>query len=229
MLTSENIIEATYFLENPGGLHDLQQKEGLIERIDDREYWQIDMENREETMLSLTWNSNTTPNYILNQTSTADAIHIVYWNPIIQRWEDKGGLTNTDENSVTTAIKRSGIYTLALMKYDEVNPCEIVVFNAVTPNGDGFNDVLEISNEEASCARNLEVKIFNRWGVKVFETDNYGAPGQVFDGYSSGRLTVQEQSQLPSGTYFYVLEYDYEQGDGLKKHQKAGYIHLSTD
>ena len=58
---------------------------------------------------------------------------------------------------------------------------------------------------------------------------NYGAPGQVFDGYSSGRLTVQEQSQLPSGTYFYVLEYDYEQGDGLKKHQKAGYIHLSTD
>ena len=229
MLASENIIEATYFLENPGGLYDLQQKEGLIERIDDREYWQIDMENREETMLSLTWNSNTTPNYILNQTSTADAIHIVYWNPIIQRWEDKGGLTNTDENSVTTAIKRSGIYTLALMKYDEVNPCEIVVFNAVTPNGDGFNDVLEISNEEASCARNLEVKIFNRWGVKVFETDNYGAPGQVFDGYSSGRLTVQEQSQLPSGTYFYVLEYDYEQGDGLRKHQKAGYIHLSTD
>jgi len=25
------------------------------------------------------------------------------------------------------------------------------------------------------------------------------------------------------------LEYDYNQGEGLSKHQKAGYIHLSTE
>ncbi len=229
LLNSVNTYKATYFLENPGALYDLQLKEGLIDKIDNREYWEIKMTNEEEVTLSLTWNSNTTPSFILNKTSTEDAVHIVRWNAITQRWVDEGGVSNTSENTVTAAVRYSGIYTLALMKYDEVNPCDIVVFNAVTPNGDGFNDYLEISNEETSCAHNLVVKIFNRWGVKVFETNNYGEPGQVFDGYSTGRLTVQEQSQLPSGTYFYVLEYDYNQGEVLSKHQKAGYIHLSTD
>lgn len=229
MLNSANTYDATYFLENLGALYDLELKEGLIDKIDNHEYWEISMKTQEEVMLSLTWNSNTTPNFILNETSTEDAIHIVRWNAITQRWVDEGGVTNTSENTVTTAVLYSGVYTLALMKYDEVNPCDIVVFNAVTPNGDGFNDYLEISNESTSCASNLVVKIFNRWGVKVFETNNYGEPGQVFDGYSNGRLTVQQESQLPSGTYFYVLEYDYNQGGGLSKHQKAGYIHLSTE
>ncbi|EKF54341.1 hypothetical protein I215_13033 [Galbibacter marinus] len=29
------------------------------------------------------------------------------------------------------------------------------------------------------------------------------------DGYSNGRLTINESQPLPSGTYFYILNYQY--------------------
>lgn len=48
------------------------------------------------------------------------------------------------------------------------------------------------------------VSIFNRWGDKVFEVENYesGVPGKRFEGLSdSGKM-------LPTGTYFYKIEFD---------------------
>ena len=69
--------------------------------------------------------------------------------------------------------------------------------------------------------------VFNRWGVKVFETDNYGLTGDVFDGFSTGRLTVLNNKQLPSGTYFYILDYQYNVGTEDKRHKQAGYLYLS--
>lgn len=228
-LKISNPHKVIYNLENPNLYYNTGAKDGLVNRIDNREYWEVTMDHSSEELLVLTWDNNTTPQFILDKTSVNDAIHIVRWNPVAQYWVDEGGVTNYDDKTVTTAISRSGVYTLALMKYSEVNPCEIIVYNAVTPNNDGFNDYLEINKEDNSCAQNLVVKIFNRWGVKVFETNNYGEPGQVFDGYSTGRLTVQNQSKLPSGTYFYVLEYQYKEEEVLSSHQKAGYIHLSAE
>ncbi len=62
--------------------------------------------------------------------------------------------------------------------------------NAFTPNGDGNNDVFLIYGEEI---RNISLKIFNRWGEKVFETTNSLAG---WDGTYKGVL----QS---SGVYIY--------------------------
>ncbi|MBW2962380.1 gliding motility-associated C-terminal domain-containing protein [Mesonia aestuariivivens] len=228
-LVSTHLIKATYFLSNPGVTYDLQLKDPLIEKIDHQEYWEISIDESQEMLLSLGWDAQTTPSFILNQLNQENAVHIVKWNANAKRWIDIGGAINFSEEAITAAVKESGIYTFALMKFKEINPCDIIVFNAVTPNNDGFNDSLKIENENPDCAQNLVVKIFNRWGVKVFETNSYGDPGQVFDGYSTGRLTVQEQSQLPSGTYYYLLEYNYKKGKGLSKHAKSGYIHLSVE
>ncbi|MFN4146134.1 MAG: gliding motility-associated C-terminal domain-containing protein [Runella sp.] len=65
--------------------------------------------------------------------------------------------------------------------------------NVFTPNGDGRNDVFK----PMSCSLFIEsvtFVVFNRWGVKVFETSN---PALNWDGRTS------DGQELPSGSYFY--------------------------
>lgn len=80
-----------------------------------------------------------------------------------------------------------------------------MVFNAVSPNGDGINDEFHIQGLE--CYPDNSVEIYNRWGVKVFETSGYGSNGNLFRGYSDGRTTISKAEGLPDGTYFYTLKY----------------------
>lgn len=65
--------------------------------------------------------------------------------------------------------------------------------NTITPNGDGFNDILIINGLESFDANSLT--IYNRWGQQIFHEDNYR---NSFNGYYKGNL-------LPAGTYYYVL------------------------
>ncbi|RNC87506.1 MAG: gliding motility-associated C-terminal domain-containing protein [Allomuricauda sp.] len=99
---------------------------------------------------------------------------------------------------------------------------EIEVFNVITPNGDGIHDVLRIRNIENYP--NNTVKIYNRWGVLVFVTRAYNSSGNVFDGTSEGRVTVDQDNKLPVGTYFYII--DYEDLSGTMR-QISGYIYIN--
>jgi gliding motility-associated-like protein len=106
--------------------------------------------------------------------------------------------------------------------------CQIEVYNAVTPNGDGFNDEFALNGIE--CYPGNTVQIFNRWGVLVYETKDYNSYGNVFRGYSNGRGTVNGSSMLPTGTYYYVISYDFDLGNGeVYPIQQAGYLHLETN
>jgi len=104
----------------------------------------------------------------------------------------------------------------------DVAGSDIEVFNVLTPNGDGVHDVLSIRNLENFP--NNTVKIYNRWGVLVFQTRAYNTNGNVFDGTSEGRVTLNQDSKLPVGTYFYII--DYEDDNGRMK-QDSGYIYLT--
>ncbi|MEJ2584055.1 MAG: gliding motility-associated C-terminal domain-containing protein [Robiginitalea sp.] len=99
---------------------------------------------------------------------------------------------------------------------------DLVVYNAVTPNGDGSHDVLTIENIENYP--NNSIRIYNRWGVLVFSTRGYNSQGNVFDGTSQGRATIAQDNKLPAGTYFYILEF--EARDGVM-HQQSGYLYLN--
>ena len=99
---------------------------------------------------------------------------------------------------------------------------EIEVFNVITPNGDGIHDVLRISGLENYP--NNTLKIFNRWGVSVYNTRAYDTEGNVFDGTSEGRVTVDQDRKLPVGTYFYIL--DYQLPDGENK-TMSGYLYIN--
>ena len=74
----------------------------------------------------------------------------------------------------------------------------MVVYDAFSPNGDGKNDVWNIPG--IVNYPNCSVKIFNIWGVAVFTSKGYGTP---WDGKYKG-------NDLPSGTYYYVID----PGDG---------------
>ncbi|MBL7738584.1 MAG: gliding motility-associated C-terminal domain-containing protein [Chitinophagaceae bacterium] len=52
-----------------------------------------------------------------------------------------------------------------------LNNCFIAVPSAFTPNGDGLNDFLYPNN--ALKAKDLEFKVYNRWGQLVFSTRNW--------------------------------------------------------
>lgn len=99
---------------------------------------------------------------------------------------------------------------------------EVDVVNVITPNGDGVHDVLEIRG--LSSYPNNTVRIYNRWGVMVFQTKGYNTSGNVFDGTSQGRVTVDQDNKLPVGTYFYVIDY---QDNGGSTKQLTGYIYIN--
>ena len=86
----------------------------------------------------------------------------------------------------------------------------IEVNQMVTPNGDGMNDFLFIRGVESAPVNNL--RIFNRWGVAVYEASNYNNVNNVFDGRSRGRSTISVEEYLPAGIYYYIFEYETSEG-----------------
>ncbi|MCD9576623.1 gliding motility-associated C-terminal domain-containing protein, partial [Flavobacterium soyae] len=105
----------------------------------------------------------------------------------------------------------------------------ILVHNAFSPNGDGINDVFVIDSiDDLTCYPGNTVEIYNRWGILVFETSNYNNTTNAFDGTSRGRTTVKKSDGLPSGTYFYILNYKSLNGNNeIQNNEKDGYLYLS--
>lgn len=48
---------------------------------------------------------------------------------------------------------------------------ELVIYNVITPNGDGLNDVLQIDNLQFYPG--AELFVFNRWGQEVYSSKDY--------------------------------------------------------
>ena len=98
------------------------------------------------------------------------------------------------------------------------------IYNGVTPNNDGLNDFFWI--EGIAPYPNNNVKIFNRWGVLVWETDGYNESDNVFRGESNGRATINSGELLPTGTYFYILTFT---GQDTPEGQKSytGYLYIN--
>ena len=126
---------------------------------------------------------------------------------------------NADRNYANDDLDADGIPDYLEANFSED---DIEIFNVVTPNGDGIHDVLTINGLENFP--NNTIRIYNRWGVQVFATSAYDTAGNVFDGSSQGRVTVDQDNMLPAGTYFYILEYENE--NGIMK-SLSGYIYIN--
>jgi len=113
----------------------------------------------------------------------------------------------------------------------ELDPCisssyDVNISKLVTPNGDLKNQTFMVSynlNPEIDfdqrCEIIVKLKMFNRWGSKVFESNDYD---NSWTGTSGGGFGTEEK--LPSGTYYYVITLE---NSGLKPIQ--GYILLGIE
>ena len=141
-------------------------------------------------------------------------------------WTKDGSVMN-NETSSSLAIEEEGTYEVEVNNqgcissamvdvtgYD-VDNCTIT--QGISPNEDGANDCLDLAflNDRSGIDN---VQIFNRYGRKVFESNNYVDQfcGQDDDG-----------DKLTTGTYFYVIklaEEDEQFGNVAK-----GYIYISEE
>ncbi|MDT8347906.1 MAG: gliding motility-associated C-terminal domain-containing protein, partial [Flavobacteriaceae bacterium] len=98
-----------------------------------------------------------------------------------------------------------------------VDQCEIIIPQAFSPNGDGFNETFEIIGLRDQFP-NFRLQVFNRHGMEVYD-GNISVPD--WDGTS--RFGSQSSSgRLPVGTYFYLLRFN----DGVTE-PRASFVYLN--
>ena len=208
--------------------HPHKDKTGIIELIDEKEYWTIEpsKDTKGSVIVTLSWDNRTTPQNLIAKPQN---LHIVRWDAIQGLWIDEGGLVDESNNTVTTPVNVEGfgIFTLAAVKEKFLNPGDVVIYNGVTPDNDGMNDYLIIDNIEYFPSNH--VSIYNRWGRKVYETQSYNSKGNVFKGVAEGVDVVGKGEPLPSGTYYYVVEYLYDRDGQNQWVKKVGYLHLENN
>lgn len=102
------------------------------------------------------------------------------------------------ENLPLRICDLAGLCIQQVMIIDVVG--DVVVYNGITPDGDGINDFMRIQFIDVLEGANKNtVTILDRWGEVVFEVEDYDNQTQVFSGNSSSG------SQLPSGIYLYKV------------------------
>ncbi len=225
---SDQTFTGKYFLENSDPLYPHLNRAGVIEIIDNREYWTITKDVAgTDVFVTLSWNEATTPSEIIAE--PYEDIRIVRWDEAQNLWVNEGGIVDIDNKTVHTlsTVEGYGVFTFARIKGELVLPGDVVIYNALTPNDDGINDLFLIDRIDEYP--NNKVQIFNRWGVVVYSERGYNNNDVVFRGFSDGRVTVSNSNLLPTGNYFYIIDYLYDGDDNPRWVRKAGYLYLTAE
>ncbi len=111
-------------------------------------------------------------------------------------WQD-GSTLNTinvlDEgNYSVSATNECGIYQDSVLIKKIGCICDVNVPSGFSPNKDGINDILYI---RGNCSEGVRLYIYDRWGQKVFETDDVTIG---WDGKFNGK-------ELNNAVFFYYL------------------------
>jgi gliding motility-associated-like protein len=80
---------------------------------------------------------------------------------------------------------------------------DLEIYNVFTPNtSPGVNDFFDIKIKGETA---YDLVIYNRWGTKVFESTN--------SSYDWNGTNMNDGSECPEGTYFYVFKYELLNGE----------------
>jgi gliding motility-associated-like protein len=134
----------------------------------------------------------------LNTVTTSGNIGNVLWQP-------SNGLDCSDCISpissplktityLVTALSDSGCYAWDSVHITVIPTYEIFIPNVFTPNGDGSNDFFEVFGNKNSW-KQFEIMIFDRWGEKVYESQDMNFK---WDGFYKGVL-------LPPAVFVYTV------------------------
>jgi gliding motility-associated-like protein len=123
-------------------------------------------------------------------------------------------LTPTANPAVTTTYVLQVTSPQGCLASDNVTvtviPYCVKPMEAFTPNGDGINDLWLLTNGTA-CLTNIKAQVFNRYGSKVFESNNYQ---NNWNGMYKGK-------PLPDGTYYYIITFKLINGQDVLLKQKT--------
>ena len=179
-------------------------KAASLGAISTTEFWRL--EGSVASTIQITWNERSNIDLLVNDVTR---IGIVGWKKSSNQWVRIGG------NSAVGTIEQGFVQSVSFIPDDY----EVITFGdslgeatalikpgnyLVTPNADGVNDTLIIPETELSP--NNSIQIFDRYGLKVFEMNNYT---NEFNGFATtNNFVISKDEGLPSGVYFYILFLD---------------------
>jgi gliding motility-associated-like protein len=114
-------------------------------------------------------------------------------------------------STITSTFSRQDTIRKSFVVSETNFPCDVTIFNAISANGDGSNDVMQIENIELYPKN--KITFYNRWGTKVYEVQSY-------NNKSNNWPNAAQLDFLESTTYFYIIDL----GDGSEV--KKGWIEI---
>jgi gliding motility-associated-like protein len=178
-----------------------------------------------------------------NLTCADDVVkYYVYYSPDSTSFERIDSVLNADSTSFAhehlltlagcykvTAIDSANNESTAMTVC--VDTCRQYVLPSVfTPNGDGFNDLFHPCDSTTSeqlqkknCppyknVQDIDIKIYDRWGLLVFETTDKNVN---WDGKNQ-----KSKGDCPEGVYYYTCIVNFKRVVGKESVKLKGYVHL---
>lgn len=106
-------------------------------------------------------------------------------------WKNSNVFYNVNRGVQKVRVRDSKKCTVKEYEFSIIN-----LINAITPNGDGINDVLDYS--DLRVKKDVKISIFDRFGKKVYSSEKQS--NYIWNGTENGRSII-------TGTYWYVLEW----------------------
>ncbi|MAZ72945.1 MAG: hypothetical protein CMC70_07335 [Flavobacteriaceae bacterium] len=92
------------------------------------------------------------------------------------------------------------------------------ISQGISPNGDGFNDILDLEFLSDRSGGISNFQVYNRHGLLVFEQSNY-----INEWFGQ----TDEGDELPTGTYYLIINFNTQ--DAVYGNQYAAWIYINRD
>lgn len=203
-----NLGKCAYFFEDPNSPSTFASpfttaiKAETLGPVSTVEFWRL--EGSVPSTVQLSWNERSTISLLTDDPTT---LTVVGWRKATNQWESliggqaMGDMTQGFVSSQSFVPDDYEVLTLA-SSLGEAHELISVDNYLVTPNGDGNNDSFIIP--ELAQSPNNSLQIFDRFGLKVFEMENYT---DEFRGFANtGTILMGKEKGLPIGVYFFIVE-----------------------
>lgn len=210
---SNTFAKCAYFFENPNTPStfntnfDTERRSLEIGSVSTIEFWRL--EGTQPSTIQISWNERSA---IETLTDDSSLVIPVGWSKNRGQWVSLadaaaiGDLTQGIVQSVSFVPDDYEIITFGTLSLTTLGEGQLIDLDnfIVSANGDGINDSFIIPELELSP--NNTVRIYDRYGLKVFEMDNYS---NQFKGFANtGTIVFGREKGLPTGIYFYTVSID---------------------
>lgn len=203
--------KCAYFFESPDSPttfpqgFNTQNRAQNVNEVSTVEFWRL--EASEESTIQISWNAQSD---LSSFVSDIDNLTLIGWSKATNQWRNIGSTGNVGDLESGFLTSFSFVPdAYEILTFGDSNSPPNISDNIVqldnylvTPDGDGINDNLVFP--ELAQSPNNTVHIYDRFGLKVFEKNNYT---NEFDGFAtSGSFVIEKGKGLPSGVYFYIAK-----------------------